>query len=296
MSGSDDSSPTLGAFLRAARSRASTDRQDFMTDRARRRVPGLRREEVAVLAGMSVNYYTRLEQGRERHPSAQVLDALARSLDLDADESQHLRTLVDRPRSTPAPQVTVRPALRHLLEAWDHTPVIVLGEALDILEANALARAMHSGFVRADNLAAMTFLDPHARHFYVDWADAASATVANLRFALGRRPHDSHLTGLIGALSARSAEFERMWTHNAAGGKTFADKRFQHPDVGLLELTYQAFDVRGASGQQLLAYAAEPHSRTAASLRLLSSLHHPATKTADVETDVPPSDDRASRI
>ncbi|MEU6130930.1 helix-turn-helix transcriptional regulator [Saccharopolyspora sp. NPDC047091] len=258
----------LGGFLRAARGRATADAR-HLAPGGPRKVPGLRREEVAVLAGVSANYYTRLEQGRERHPSPQVVDALSGALGLNPDETGHLRALAGGAAPVGSPRADVAPELRALLDAWTGTPAVVLSDALDVLALNDLARAVHSGFARLDNFALLTFLDPHAAEFYSDWPGAAAVTAGNLRLALGRGPGDARLHEVIAELAERSAEFRRLWARNTAGGKSVAHKRFHHPEAGLLELTYQAFDVRGAPGQQLVVYAPEPGGRTADALARL---------------------------
>ncbi|MHC3472605.1 helix-turn-helix domain-containing protein [Streptomyces sp. 7R007] len=277
---SDSARPAsgLGLFLRAARARVDPARAG-LPSAGLRRVPGLRREEVAVLAGVSANYYTRLEQGRERHPSLQVLDALSRALDLGADAHEHLHRLAGvAPSHHGRRQVVVRPDVLELVEEWTTTPALVLSDTLDILAHNHLAQAMHSGFADPSNIALMTFVDPAGSTFYVDWHRAAQATVANLRLTQGRSPHDPRLQELLARLSASSTHFRRLWDTYDVQGKTYEAKRFEHPAVGLLELTYQAFDIRGSDGQQLLVYKAERGSRTADSLRLLASfaVRHPS--------------------
>jgi transcriptional regulator with XRE-family HTH domain len=271
--------PTLGQFLRAARARVDPGAAG-LPDTGLRRVPGLRREEVAVLSGMSANYYTRLEQGRERHPSLQVLDALCRALALEEDAREHLHRLAGAAPSRPRfQQMTVRPDVRDLLEEWTTTPALVLSEKLDILAANRLAAAMHSGFSETPNIAVMTFIDPAGRTFYKDWHRAAQAAVANLRLAQGRHPRDPGLRALIARLSAQSESFRVLWRDFDVRGRTYEAKCFEHPDVGTLDLTYQAFDIKGSEGQQLLAYKAERGSSTEGSLRLLSSLAASAGRT-----------------
>jgi transcriptional regulator with XRE-family HTH domain len=231
----------LGEFLRARR--AALRPEDIgMASYGARRVAGLRREEVAVLAGVNADYYTRLEQGRERNPSPQVLDALSR-------------------------------ALRQLMDGYPHTPAFVMNRTLDILAANALADALYAPFEPADNLARMTFLDPAGRSFYADWDRAAQAAVANLRQAAGFDPDDPHLADLVRTLTDRSPEFARLWNAHTIRGKTQDAKHLLHPDVGPLALTYQAFDVRDAPGQQLVIYHAEPGSPSAQALDLLGSIH-----------------------
>jgi transcriptional regulator with XRE-family HTH domain len=265
----------LGEFLRARR--AGLQPQDVgMASHGARRVAGLRREEVAVLAGVNADYYTRLEQGRERNPSPQVLDALARALCLDTDSRAHLFRLS---RSTPGEEPSVHtaesvsPALRQLMDGYPHTPAFVLSRTLDLLAVNALAEALFTPFEPADNLARMTFLDPAGRHFYSDWERAAQATVANLRQAAGFDPDSPRLRRLVGVLTERSPDFTRLWKAHGVRGKTQDAKNLRHPEVGALALTYQAFDVRDAPGQQLVIYHAEPGSPSAQALDLLGSLH-----------------------
>ncbi|GAB3743943.1 helix-turn-helix transcriptional regulator [Amycolatopsis oliviviridis] len=270
----------LGAFLRARRAGRTPEDAGVLYS-GRRKVPGLRREEVAVLAGVNADYYTRLEQGRETRPSPQVLDALCRALDLDPDAREHLYRLA---RATaddaPAPTSrTVSPELRLLMDGYPHTPAFVLDPVLDILATNALADALFSPFQVADNLARMTFLDPAGQRFFARWDWTAQATVANLRVAASLASHESGLRALVAELSAGSARFRELWETHQVRGKTRDPKHLVHPDVGPLTLTYQAFDVRGAPGQQLIIYHAEPATPSAHALALLSSLH--ATRTAD---------------
>lgn len=263
----------LGDFLRARRSGLRPE-DVGMASYGVRRVAGLRREEVAVLAGVNVDYYTRLEQGRERHPSPQVLDALSRAFHLDPDARAHLHRLAGTaPADRPVPpRDTVSPALRQLMDGYPHTPAFVLGRALDILATNALADALYSPFDPADNLARMTFLDPAGRDFYTRWDWTAQATVANLRQAAGLDPDDPRLNALVDTLTERSAAFAALWQTHTVRGKTREAKQLNHPDVGPLTLTYQAFDVRDAPGQQLVIYHAEPGSPSAEALSLLGTV------------------------
>jgi transcriptional regulator with XRE-family HTH domain len=262
----------LGGFLRARRAGAHPDPATLVSS-GYRRVPGLRREEVAVLAGLSVDYYTRLEQGRERHPSAQVLDALARALELDADARAHLHRLAGR--TPPEDRGTGRPIrseLAMLLEAWVATPAFVIDRTMDILAENELARALHSGFAEPDNLARMTFLDPAGRHFYVDWARAAHAATGQLRLAAGHDPRDSRLVAILDELTERSVAFRELWSRHTVRGKTRGSKQFRHPDVGLLTLDYETFEVRGGPGLQLVVYHAPPGDPNSQALGFLGSL------------------------
>ncbi|MGP3941365.1 helix-turn-helix transcriptional regulator [Streptomyces sp. 6N106] len=268
----------LGDFLRSSRSGLRPE-EVGMASYGTRRVPGLRREEVAVLAGINADYYTRLEQGRERRPSPQVLDALSRALRLDDDARGHLYRLAGTVPDDPAVRVPdqVSPGLRQLMDGYPHTPAFMLNRTLDMLATNALADALYSPFHPADNLARMAFADPAGRTFYQDWDRAAQATVANLRQAAGYEPDNPRLHWLVDTLTENSADFARLWGSHTVRGKTQEAKRFLHPDVGPLTLSYQAFDVREAPGQQLVIYHAEPGTSSAEALHLLGSIH--ATRT-----------------
>ncbi|MFB7597460.1 helix-turn-helix transcriptional regulator [Streptomyces sp. NPDC056160] len=276
----------LGQFLRSRRS-ALRPEDVGMASYGTRRVPGLRREEVAVLTGINADYYTRLEQGRERRPSAQVLDALGRALRLDDDTRAHLYRLAGTvPDDTVAPAPRqVSSALRRLMDGSTHTPALVLDRTLDVLASNALADALFCVFEPADNLARTTFTDPAARTFYQDWDRAAHTTVAHLRQAAGYEPDNPRLRHLVDSLHAASTDFARLWASHTVRGKTAEAKRFLHPDVGPLVLDYQAFDVREAPGQQLIVYQAEPGSSSAEALRLLGSVHATRTRPVTRGTD-----------
>lgn len=263
----------LGSFLRSRRA-AVSPRDAGLPEHGVRKVRGLRREEVAVLASISVDYYTRLEQGRERHPSHQVLDALTETLDLDEDAREHLfglAGLVPRRRSS-RPLPDLDPELLRLLDAWPATPAMVLSRTLDVLARNALARALFASFTESDNLVRMLFLDPVSTRFYADWDRAAQATVANLRASAAVDPDDPRLGDLVAEVGAASTAFRELWEQQGVRGKRREAKRFSHPQVGPLTLAYQTFDVRSAPGQQLIVYQAEPASRSAEGLALLGSL------------------------
>ncbi|MEU5640815.1 helix-turn-helix transcriptional regulator [Streptomyces milbemycinicus] len=264
----------LGGFLRARRAQLRPEDTGLPTS-GRRRVPGLRREEVATLAGVSTDYYMRLEQGRERRPSQQILEAVARALQLDDEAVAHLyRVATPTTRRTRrAPRVErVAPHLRRLLDTWSDTPAFVLGHALDILARNRLAGALYAGFTHSDNLLRKTFLDPAAHHFYGDWHRAAESSVATLRRAAGIDAEDPRLWELVGELSMKSAEFRVLWARHDVRGKTREAKLFHHAQVGDLELHYEAFTVNSAPTQQLIVYQAEPGSTSADALALLGSL------------------------
>jgi transcriptional regulator with XRE-family HTH domain len=264
----------LGDFLRARR--AALRPEDVGTaSYGTRRVPGLRREEVAVLAGVNADYYTRLEQGRERHPSPQVLDALGRALRLDADARAHLYRLAGSAAPEQATHVpdTVSAQLRQLMDGYPNAPAFVINRTLDILAANPLADALFSPFEPADNLARMAFIDPAGRHFHAHWDVTAEAIVANLRQAAGFEPDSQRLRALVRTLGERSPDFARLWNAHSVRGKTRDAKHLLHPDVGALSVTSQTFDVRDAPGQQLVIYQAEPGSPSAQAFSLLGSIH-----------------------
>ncbi|MFD6877179.1 MULTISPECIES: helix-turn-helix transcriptional regulator [unclassified Streptomyces] len=264
----------LGDFLRARRARLRPGDVGLASYGARR-VAGLRREEVAVLAGMNSDYYARLEQGRERSPSPQILDSISSALRMDDEAREHLFRLAGTvPEGVrPRPRETVGSALRQLLDGYPNAPAFVLNPATDFLASNALADALFSPFESVDNLARMTFLDPAARSFFTRWERAAEAVVAALRHAAGLDPHYRNLHDLVGSLAGESEEFAALWSSHTVYGKTRDGKELLHPDVGPLSLTFQTFDVRGASGQQLVVYQAEPDSPSAQALALLGSLH-----------------------
>jgi transcriptional regulator with XRE-family HTH domain len=264
----------IGQFLRARRERLRPE-DVGLPDFGRRRVPGLRREELATLAGVSADYYVRLEQGRERHPSEQVLDALARALRLDGDATAHLHDLARpsaRRRRTAARPERVRPELEELMSAWSHTPAFVMGRRMDVLAANPLAAALHPRLVRGENLVRHVFLDPGARELYPDWDDIALDTVAVLRALVGPDLDDARLTDLVGEVSLKSEPFRRLWARADVREKKHGVKRFAHPLVGELTLRYESFAVAGTPGQVLVVYHAERGSATERALALLSSM------------------------
>jgi transcriptional regulator with XRE-family HTH domain len=281
----------IGQFLRARRERVRPE-DVGLPDFGRRRVPGLRREELATLAGVSADYYVRLEQGRERHPSEQVLDALARALQLDDDAAAHLHDLARpaarrrRPVSRPE---RVRPELLQLMKAWPHTPAFVMGRRMDVLAANPLAAALHGGFAAGHNLVRLVFLDPAARELYPDWDDIALDTVAALRASVGPDLDDARLTELVGELSLKSPQFRRLWARADVREKKHGRKRYVHPLVGELTLRYESFAVAGNPGQVLVVYHAEPGSATERALALLSVISTP-----DAEPDPVRRSDRAA--
>ncbi|WP_280462317.1 helix-turn-helix transcriptional regulator [Nocardia carnea] len=264
----------LGAFLRARRELVRPE-EFGLPGGGRRRVAGLRREEIAMLAGVSADYYVRLEQGRDKHPSEQVVTALARVFSLDDEGTAHLRELARptaaRPRPPRRPE-RVTPGLLRLMEAWSHTPAVVLGRHLDVLAANPLAAAVNACSVPGVNQVRMVFLDPRAREVFPNWSRIAADTVASLRATAGTDLDDPRLTELVGELSLKSDEFRRLWARHDVRAKTSGIKQFHNEMVGELTLAYESFAVSGAPGQLLIAYHAEPGSPSERSLALLGSL------------------------
>ncbi|OKJ70350.1 helix-turn-helix transcriptional regulator [Streptomyces sp. CB02460] len=270
----------LGDFLRSRRARIRPE-DVGLNSYGRRRVPGLRREEVAQLAGVSVDYYIRLEQGRGPSVSDAVLDAIARVLRLDETEHAYLRT-VARPkaRAVPARKAQdpsarlVRPGLRLLLDMFDRAPAFVLGRRMDVLAWNALGDAL-AGFSRMPagerNMPRQAFLAPGARELYPDWPAVAAETVAYLRLDAGLHPDDKELAALVGELSLKSEDFRRLWADHQVKAKTYGVKRMAHPVVGALTLPYETLAVPGEPDLSLVVYTPEPGSETAERIALLAS-------------------------
>jgi transcriptional regulator with XRE-family HTH domain len=267
-------------FLTSRRARI-TPEQAGLASYGPRRVAGLRREEVAVLAGVSVPYYTRLERGHINGVSDSVLGALAGALQLDDAERAHLFDLARAAQPTPSrprrrrPKQHVRPELQWTLDAITRAPAFVGNERLDILAANQLGRALFSELYAAParpvNTARFVFLDPRAEATFGDWDRAASETAAILRSAAGRDPHNRDLSDLVGELATQSEAFRTRWAaHNVRFHNTGV-KHFHHPVVGDLHLTYNRLDLPADPGLTLVTYTAEPGSRTADTLQLLGS-------------------------
>ncbi|GAB3767651.1 helix-turn-helix transcriptional regulator [Microlunatus parietis] len=263
----------LGEFLRSRRARVRPEDVGLPAG-GRRRVAGLRREELALLAGVSVDYYVRLEQGRTPAVSDAVLDAVARVLRLDETERSHLRNLV-RParRRRPASQ-RVRPGLSRLLEMAGDLPAFVMGRRSDILAWNPLADAVYdfSSMQPAErNSARHTFLRPEARLFYRDWPAVAADMVAFLRLDAGRYPDDAELAALIGELSMKDDTFRTLWAEHTVLEKTYGAKLINHPVVGELDLAYESLRPSGDPDLTLAMYTAAAGSPTEERLRLLAS-------------------------
>jgi transcriptional regulator with XRE-family HTH domain len=268
-------------FLISRRAKISPSQARLPAYGGNRRVAGLRREEVAMLAGVSVDYYTKLERGNFGSVSEGVLDALARALQLDEPEREHLfhLALANAPirpvRRRVAPQ-TVRQAVKRVVDGLTDAPAFVRNNRRDLLAANALGRALYSDlYADADadgavNTVRFLFFNPKARVFFRDWDKAAADIVANLRTEVGRDPHDRALQGLIGELSARSPEFSKLWSSHDVRYHDTGFKALSHPVVGDLDLTFEVMDLPADTGQSLIVYGAEPGSATAEALRLLS--------------------------
>ena len=270
-------------FLTSRRAKV-TPHQAGLPETGQRRVPGLRRSEVAALAGVSVEYYAKLERGALGGVSASVLDALARALQLDDAERAHLFHLAHaadgtsagmRPRRRPSIRWTPRPALQWVLDGIA-PPAIIRNGRMDLLATNHLGRAMHASLYESQpgevpNFARYTFLDDDSHRFYPDWDTAADTCVAILRTEAGRDPHDKTMHDLIGELSTRSEQFRRRWSAHDVRLHGAGTKHFHHTVVGNLELAYESVDMISDPGLTLTVYVAEPASPTAHALDLLAS-------------------------
>lgn len=279
-----DNREQVRAFLTSRRARLSP-REVGLPDAGRRRVPGLRRSEVAALAGVSVEYYSRIERNGLAGVSPSVLQALARALRLDDAERAHLLHLAEaaegtsallRPRRSSARPWAPPASLQWTLDAITGGPAIVRNGRMDLLAANALGRAMHAPLyerttAEVPNFARYTFLDDDSHHFYPDWDTAADIAVAILRTEAGRAPHDRQLQDLVGELSTLSEEFRNRWSRHEVRLHGTGTKTFHHPVAGDLALAYESMDMLSEAGLTLTIYAAEPASRTADALRLLAS-------------------------
>jgi transcriptional regulator with XRE-family HTH domain len=236
-------------------------------------VPGPRREEVALLAGVSVDYYVRLEQGRERHPSSQVLEALAGVLRLGADGRRHLHHLAG---TAPAPRAGgadthAGPALQQLVDSWTG-PALVHNRANDVLAGNATVEVLFGRHGVSGNGMHYIFLDPASRDVFVEWPAVAAAAVAHFRLASGTAAGDPRVRQVLAELTERSPEFRRLWARHDVRGGCVDRKVVHHPDVGRLVLHGHTFDVRSGSGLVLSVFSAAPGSRDAEALRLLGDL------------------------
>jgi transcriptional regulator with XRE-family HTH domain len=288
----------LSDFLRSRRGRLTPDELGLRSY-GLRRVPGLRREELAQLAGVSVDYYTRLEQGRGVHPSRSVLDAIARALQLDQPEASHLRRLAapqSTPRTKPPPE-RVRPGVRLLLKRLDRVAALVLGRRMDVLAWNSLAAVLICDFGalprRERNMVRLTFLDESFRSLYPEWDRVADSGAGLLRSAAGRWPDDPELEALVGELSVKSNEFVRAWARHEVREQMSGTKRINHPLVGGLTLLYETLALPDEPEQQLVTYTAQADTESQTALDLLASIaaqaesapaHEPDDKRAGATT------------
>ena len=276
-----DTKREIQEFLTSRRARITPAQAGVRTfGSGPRRVPGLRREEVATLAGVSIAYYTKLERGDASGVSDAVLDALSRALQLDDAERAHLFDLVRAQQPVPrtrrrwtAPQ-TIRPGVQRLLDRID-APAYIRNGRMDMLVANKLGEALYSEILanprRPANTARFCFLDPRATTFFVDWDETADASVAVLRTEAGRNPHDEDLTNLIGELSTRSEDFRVRWARHDVGTHDAGVKRLHHPLVGRLELTYEGMTLAADPDLVMFAFTAEIGSKSDEALNLLAS-------------------------
>ncbi|MEU7580083.1 helix-turn-helix transcriptional regulator [Streptomyces sp. NPDC041068] len=282
--GGTPATQSLGAFLRSRRARLQPEDVGLVAHGTRRRVPGLRREELAMLAGVSVAYYTTLEQGQSRNASEGVLDALARALRLDEVERAHLHDLARPPRTVKRPAArteAAHPRMRQLLDAVDAVPGLVLGRRLEILAWNHTGHALMASHLpyeapadpaRRPSFPRMLFLDAHTRELHVPrWEDEARANVAYLRLVAGRHPDDQDLAALIGELCIKSERFAELWQRRGVRECTHGIKEFHHPLVGRLSLSYDMLRLPDRPDQQLQLLSAEPGSPSEAALRLLNT-------------------------
>ena len=277
-----DNRTEVREFLATRRAKLTPDQAGVPLYGQRRRVPGLRREEVAQLAGLSTDYYTRLEKGNLRGASDSVLEAIARALQLDDAERAHLHDLaraaragaVRGPRRRTQPQ-QVRPSIQQLLDAMTAGVAFVRNGRLDVLAINPLGRAFYTPVLdtpaRPANLARYCFLDPGAGEFYPDWDEAADTTVALLRTEAGRDPYDRTLTDLVGELATRSDAFRTRWAAHVVRLHHTGSKRFRHPLVGDLTVGFNATELPADPGLTLTVYTSEPGSGSAEKLALLAS-------------------------
>ncbi|MEV4365224.1 helix-turn-helix domain-containing protein [Nonomuraea sp. NPDC004186] len=287
----------LGEFLQSRRSQLRPEDVGVATYGGRRRVPGLRREELALLAGVSVSYYSRLEQGQASNASPEVLDALAGALNLDDAERRHLHELATGSRRRgarrrPAPE-RVSPATRQLIATLGDVPVVVLGRRSDVLAWNTPGHALYAGHLapgapdtprQRPNMACLVFLDAHTRDLYADWTAKARAVVATLRMASGWYPDDPLLAALLGELTVKSPEFATMWADHRvkAGGDAVYEMR--HPLVGTMQVTQQT--LRTADEQAVVVATTEPESPSHSAMTLL--VHSAVTGRASIAQDPRP--------
>lgn len=286
-----DNQTEVREFLRTRRARVTPDQAGLLTG-GRRRVTGLRREEVAMLAAVSTDYYAKMERGNLTGVSPEILDSVARALHLDEAETAHLQDLARsatpalarrRPRTA---EGAVRPSLQRLLDAVTGAPAWVANQRKDVLATNALARALMASMLddpsNANNLARFTFFSPASRSFYPDWEQGANSIVASLRTAAGQDPHDKPLTDLIGELVTRSDDFRLRWAAHDVRFHRSGTKRIHHPEVGDLEFTFEGLELPDHPGWMMFTYTTAAGSPTEERLQLLGNLA--ATRSREATT------------
>lgn len=283
----------LGIFLRTRRAQVTPEDVGLAAGAGLRRTPGLRREELATLAGISIDYYARLERGRETRPSPSVVDALARALLLTEDEHEHLRSLATRaartaPEPPVAPSRTLRPGVGLLLESLRPGPAYVASRTNDLLAWNPAGLRLFAGIedwpVKQRNLARYAFLHPTARELFADWEHTLRGCVARLRALAGTDPDAPDLAALVGELLLKSPDFARLWERYDVTAHAYGRKTYHHPDVGTFTLGYQGMHLEGTPGHRLVTYHAEPGTPA-----------HDALVLLDMTAREPASDDVAPR-
>ncbi|GAA1719503.1 helix-turn-helix transcriptional regulator [Fodinicola feengrottensis] len=260
----------LGSFLRTRREKIDAASAGVV-DTTRRRVTGLRREELALLAGVSPSYYTRIEQGRDRHPSREILEAVARALRLDDTERAYLWSLAT-PALAPAdahavPEHTVRPGMLRLLERWADLPAFVVAPNRDVLAGTALAARVNPAWSPGHNLIEFTFLDPRAPEVYPDWEDITRQAVAGLRTTAAARR--AELDPFVAAMRERSETFRELWDSHDVYERVIGDKRLRVDGIGVLLLSFETFALAGPQGHVLYVYFPQPESKDDTALRSL---------------------------
>jgi transcriptional regulator with XRE-family HTH domain len=271
-------SAEFGKFLKAMRSRMKPEDVGLSSTSGARRVPGLRREEIARLADVSTDYYTRLEQGRNIHPSRAVLESVARALQLDPSEQAHMMNLMENcgeSAKAPLPVQGVRPALRQLLDAVGDVPALVLGRRTDVLAGNRMAFLTFADFPAMPpserNLTRWLILDPRARELFRDWKTVAEEAAGALRVDIGRHPNDPQANQLVGELAVNSEHFRQWWAGHRVATRSAGSVRLHHPVVGDLELNFENLVLPDDADQVLRVFSAKPGSPSHDALKLLSS-------------------------
>jgi transcriptional regulator with XRE-family HTH domain len=293
----DQPSNELARFLRARRTQITPDQVGLTTGPGLRRTPGLRREEIATLAGVSIDYYTRIERGKETRPSPAVVNALARALHLEDEEHEHLRQLAavaarNAPEPPTVPSRTVKPGLKLLLEALRPAPAYVVSRTMDLLAANPGGVALYAGIeswpVKQRNLARFLFLHPAAHDLFPQWDQQIRGCVARLRALAGTDPDAPDLAQLVGELLLKSPDFAKLWDRYDVRGHRTGTKHFHHPQVGDLTVGYQSMNLEGTPGQRLVAYFATPGTPDHDAMLLLDMLtpQRATTPTPSASTDV----------